>query len=282
MTPTSRLPDVTPQAEAVQIAAFRRMSNAERAALALALSTRAIRLARRAIERARPQASPAERFLLFARVQYGREIADRLAGYAREHAMTPFDSELLTLLTDVVQSFETLGVPYHIGGSLASSLYGVARSTNDADLVADVEPVHVPYLVAALQDDYYISAPEIDEALRYRTTFNIIDGRRGTRVDIHLPKRTAFDQVERSRIREDTFSDQPDARTFWVCSPEDIILRKLAWYRAGPGRESQWNDVIGVLQVQADALDRAYLRTWAPVLDVDDALEQALEAAGLV
>jgi hypothetical protein len=281
MTSTSRPPDLTTQAQAAQIAAFRQMSNAQRAALALDLSARAIRLARRAIQRARPQTSDADRFLLFAKVHYGREIADRVAGYAREHDMTPFDPELLALLTDVVQSFETLGVPYHIGGSLASSLYGVGRSTNDADLVADLEPIHVPYLVAALQGDYYISAEEIYEALRYRTTCNIIDGRRGTRVDIHLPKRTAFDKEERSRIREDTLSDQADARTFWVCSAEDIILRKLAWYRAGPGRESQWNDVLGVLQVQADALDLTYLRKWAAALDVDDALEQALEAAGL-
>ncbi len=282
MTSTTRPHDLTAQAETAQVAAFRQMSNPQRIGLALDLSARAIRLARRAIQRARPNASDADRFLLFAKVHYGHEIADRIADYAREHDMTPFDPELLALLTDVVQSFETLGIPYHIGGSLASSLYGVGRSTNDADVVADVKPMHVPYLVSALQDDYYISAEEISEAIRHRSTFNIIDGRRGTRVDVHLPKHTAFDQAERSRVREDTLSDQPTARTFWVCSPEDIILRKLAWYRAGPVRESQWNDVIGVLQVQADMLDLVYLRKWAPALDVDDALELALEAAGLV
>jgi hypothetical protein len=281
MPPTTRPDDLTALAEATQIVAFRQMSTIQRARLALDLSARAIRLARRAIHRAHPNTSDADRFLLFAKVQYGHEIANRLADYARERDMTPFDPELLALLTDVAQSFETLGVPYHIGGSLASSLYGVARSTNDADVIADLELLHVPILVAALQDDYYISAEEIYQAIRHRSTFNIIDGRRGTRVDVHLPKHTTFDQIERKRVREDTLSEQPDAHTFWICSPEDIILRKLAWYRAGPGRESQWNDVIGVLQVQAEALDLAYLRTWAPSLDVGDALEQALEAAGL-
>ena len=65
MSTTTRPQDLTAQAEAAQIAAFRGMSNPQRVRLALDLSTRAIRLARRAIQRARPNASDAERFLLF-------------------------------------------------------------------------------------------------------------------------------------------------------------------------------------------------------------------------
>ena len=59
-------------------------------------------------------------------------------------------------------------------------------------------------------------------------------------------------------------------------SPEDLILRKLDWYRAGYGvSENQWRDVVGMLQVQAGQLDQAYLRSSAMELGLTDLLERA-------
>ncbi len=55
----------------------------------------------------------------------------------------------------VVDTFEELGIPYYVGGSLASSYSGVARATQDADLVADLDPRHAGPMMAALQDRYY-------------------------------------------------------------------------------------------------------------------------------
>ena len=43
----------------------------------------------------------------------------------------------ITLL--VIEAFEKLNVPYLIGGSLATAMYGTARSTLDTDLVADLQ-----------------------------------------------------------------------------------------------------------------------------------------------
>ena len=42
----------------------------------------------------------------------------------------------VTLL--VVEALEALDIPYFIGGSLASAVYGVVRATMDVDLVADL------------------------------------------------------------------------------------------------------------------------------------------------
>jgi hypothetical protein len=39
----------------------------------------------------------------------------------------------------VIDALEALGVPYFIGGSVASAIHGVLRTTVDADLVADVQ-----------------------------------------------------------------------------------------------------------------------------------------------
>jgi hypothetical protein len=49
----------------------------------------------------------------------------------------------LPALTPVVETLERLGVVYYIGGSIASSAHGSPRSTNDVDLVADLQAHHV-------------------------------------------------------------------------------------------------------------------------------------------
>jgi len=51
----------------------------------------------------------------------------------------------------VVNVFQKLDIDYLIGGSLASSLYGIPRSTQDVDLVANIKLNHVSDLVILLQ-----------------------------------------------------------------------------------------------------------------------------------
>ena len=60
----------------------------------------------------------------------------------------------ITLL--VIDVFDKLGVPYLIGGSLASAIYGVARSTLDSDLIADLQIEQVMPLVEMLEMDFSI------------------------------------------------------------------------------------------------------------------------------
>jgi len=76
-------------------------------------------------------------------------------------------------------------------------------------------------------------------------------------------------------------SNDPE-RSAFVASAEDTVLAKLDWYRAGGGvSEQQWRDVLGILQVQSEMLDRDYLRSMAASLQVGDLLQQALsEASG--
>jgi hypothetical protein len=68
----------------------------------------------------------------------------------------------------------------------------------------------------------------------------------------------------------------------WLATPEDTILAKLDWYRLGGGvSDRQWGDVTGVMKVQAENLDLAYLRRWADELRLRDLLERALGDSGL-
>lgn len=56
-------------------------------------------------------------------------------------------SEVVEAIKPFVEALEDLGVPYHIGGSVASSIYGILRATIDTDLVADLRLEQVRPLV---------------------------------------------------------------------------------------------------------------------------------------
>ena len=43
----------------------------------------------------------------------------------------------------LIDAFEELGIIYYIGGSVASSAYGLPRTTIDADIIADLRMEHV-------------------------------------------------------------------------------------------------------------------------------------------
>jgi hypothetical protein len=190
-------------------------------------------------------------------------------------------AEILAAIRPVTLAFEQLGVAYLIGGSVASSVYGVARSTLDADLMADLKPEQVSFFIALLEADYYISEPAIRDALVRHSSFNLIHFETMVKIDVFIPKGQPFDQSTLKR-KQPTLIDKADSRPFQVASPEDIILLKLDWFRKG-GSESgrQWKDILGVLRVQAKTIDRDYLKEWAEKLSLSDLLEKAFQDVGL-
>ena len=188
--------------------------------------------------------------------------------------------DILAAITPIVEALEELGIPYHIGGSVASSLYGLPRLTIDADLVADIRMKHVRPLVEQLETDYYIDEDMIRDAIRRQSSFNVIHQDTILKVDIFIPKSRLFDQEELRKIRQEVLSE--GTRPFNIASPEGTILNKLEWYRmGGEVSDRQWNDILGVLKVQGTNLDMAYLRHWAADLKVTDLLERAFVDAGL-
>ena len=185
-------------------------------------------------------------------------------------------SDIRAAVARVVDALEELGVRYHIGGSVASSLLGTPRTTIDIDLVAALRPEHIELFVSALGAAYYVDVDAVRDAVRRQASFNAIHLATMMKIDVFVLKRRLYDQTAFARMQRAALTEADD-RLVWIASPEDIILNKLEWYRMGSEvSERQWRDVMGVVQVQGSALNLEYLRHWADVLAIRDLLERAL------
>ena len=189
--------------------------------------------------------------------------------------------ESVSVLMVVVNVFERLHIPYLVGGSMASALYGVVRSTLDADIVADLHLEKVGALIKALGVDFYTDEAMIQDAIHHQSSFNLIHLKTMFKVDVFIRKDRPYDRVQFERRVEQVFATNPEQKVF-ILTAEDIILAKLEWYRmGGEVSDRHWRDILGVLTVQADRLDRDYLRKWAVELGVADLLQRAFKETGL-
>lgn len=186
-------------------------------------------------------------------------------------------SEPIQVTLKVVTVFNRLGIPYLIGGSLASAVYGVVRATMDADLVADIRLAQIPALVSALEGEFYIDAEMIRDAIAHTSSFNLIHLETMFKVDVFLLKQRPFDLNQMKRRISQGMGNVPEEWAYFSTA-EDIILAKLEWYRAGgETSERQWRDILGVLNLQSDRLDFQYLQNWADKLGIQDLLQKVIQ-----
>jgi hypothetical protein len=163
-------------------------------------------------------------------------------------------------------------VPWAVGGSLASSVYGLPRSTADVDLIACLGPDHVEPVVRQLECAGYVDLDAVRAAVRASRSFNLIDDETMQKVDVFCVRGDRAGQVERSRRVEVS-----PGLVLPILCPEDVVVQKLRWFDLG-GRTSdrQWRDVMEVLAVQGTAIDSELLAAQAEAAGISDLLRTAL------
>jgi hypothetical protein len=187
--------------------------------------------------------------------------------------------DLFVALAPVLGELRRLGVRHYITGSLASSFHGVPRASIDADVVADLEARHGTAVVAALREAYYVPERRVAEAIERRSSFNVIHLATMVKVDVFVARGRPFDERALRRARTEVLEAELSAP---VASLEDTLLAKLEWFRrGGEASERQWTDIVGLLRVGADGVDREYLRAGAEELGLSDLLERASADGGV-
>lgn len=181
---------------------------------------------------------------------------------------------LYDALQNIVTMLERLAIDYSIMGGMAVRVHGIARPTQDLDLLVAITPADLSRFFDAIEglgytvSDVYrtgwvdrVAGMPLVKLRRYLKD-------RGLDVDVFLVD-SPF-QKEVLRRSQDTELDGFRAR---VISPEDLVLLKLV-----AGRHRDLGDVLDILFTQG-RLDEGYLRHWAQKLGVLDKLEQALKEA---
>jgi hypothetical protein len=180
-------------------------------------------------------------------------------------------------LRRLVDALNRSAIPHMIGGSMASGVHGTYRTSLDVDLVADIAPEQIARFTKELGGEFYADSDMIREALQAGRSFNLIHFATSYKFDIFPLLSDPYQQMQFSRRAIKDLVLEGDTLPVPVSTAEDTLLMKLVWYRSGgETSERQWNDVLGIIAVQHNRLDRHYLTKWASYLSVADLLEQAL------
>ena len=175
------------------------------------------------------------------------------------------EPEFNRFLRSVIETLEQLGLTYGIGGSVASSLYGEARSTLDVDISVVLPLDRVLAFTQAFQAlGYYAFLDAILDAIVAHQPFNIIDAHRGYKADIFPVDSDAPTPQERevlSRLQRHVY-DESDGASAVLYSPEDVIVYKLKYYILGR-IPKHLRDIGAIMSARGDALDRDHIAHWA-------------------
>jgi hypothetical protein len=182
-------------------------------------------------------------------------------------------SELISALEPIIKIFDEFKILYYIGGSIASSAYGAARSTLDVDVITNLLPEHIHILKEKLKNEYYIDEKMIANPIRTKSSFNLVHLESMLKIDFFILKNNPYSFKELERRVKDKIEDETNSINIYLCSPEDIILNKLEWYKLGGEiSDRQWTDIIAVIKVQSENLDKDYLIYWSRQLEINNLL----------
>ncbi|NJN23057.1 MAG: hypothetical protein HC812_20130 [Leptolyngbya sp. RL_3_1] len=173
--------------------------------------------------------------------------------------------------------FEGLGIAYYLSGGIAAIFYGEYRTTQDADLVLNLDAEQLPALVTTLENlGFYVAG--VDDAVGGRlATLQAIHTETLAKADLTLSGGDEFEIAKFARRRLETLEQRGQ---LYLITPEDLVLSKLRW-RQRSQSEKQWRDILGILKVQSTMLDLDYLQEWAVQLKLAPDLAKVLAAAGI-
>ncbi len=280
--------DTQPEAERIMIDVIRKAPMSKRFRLVQSLTQSARWSSLRAWREQHPGADEQKAAIVYVSYSYRRTFAQLVqAALERRQGWYVQPTDLVSVILPALELFNELGAPCHLGGSVASSLHGMQQLAQDVDLVVDLPRYRLPSLPALLGQHYVLDEEEARRAVRERAPFPLIHLNTLMKVDVVLPRPSAFETAMRHLVAPATLDERlPPVR---VASAPEMILVKLRRYQRdersrsdGMRDDAQWNDIVGMLKVQGPALDLGLLEQWVEALEVAETWRRALADAGLV
>jgi hypothetical protein len=184
-----------------------------------------------------------------------------------------FDSALEAF----VEVLEKLNIAYAIGGSVASSIYGQVRFTQNADVSVAGFGSQIETFCKAIESSFYVSSQAVKQAHANASSFNVIHLETAFKIDAFVVLDDPFKRQVLMRRKKFALEESSD-RSYDFVTPEDIVLLKMQWFlEGGLVSEKQWSDILGVLKNRQHELDIDYMRDWASKLSLSDLLDKALQ-----
>jgi hypothetical protein len=168
----------------------------------------------------------------------------------------------------ILKTLKQFKIPYMISGSVGAMIWGEPRMTNDIDIIIEILPDQIKKFLDSFgkKEYYYPSVEFIEKAIIKRSQFNIIHIASGSKADLIIKKDSEFARVEFSRKQDIPFTKDFLAAS---ASPEDIIISKMAFYKAGKS-EKHLSDIVSMLKISGAEIDRTYLEDWVNRLNYQD------------
>ena len=171
------------------------------------------------------------------------------------------------LLIKLLGILNESGIKYFITGSVASMHYGESRSTRDIDVAVHLRYGDVGTLLEKFcEPEFHFDRLSAVEALQSSTSFNIIHKFTRMKIDFMCLEHEGFDE---SRLRRAVFTEMVGGSKGWVSAPEDVILKKLEFYKQG-GSDKHLRDIASMIKFSGPTFDREYLESWAKALAVTE------------
>ena len=180
------------------------------------------------------------------------------------------------LLKKVLDLLDENHIDYMVTGSIVSSIQGEPRATHDIDLLVNITHLAIPSLVNAFTPpDYYITESAIEDAIRHKSMFNLLDTVYGDKIDFWILTDDPFDQSRFAR----KYQEKILGLSMKISTPEDTILMKLRWANLSGGSEKQFNDALRVYEVQFGNLQFNYIIPWVEKLHVKELWDRLQQEA---
>jgi predicted nucleotidyltransferase component of viral defense system len=169
---------------------------------------------------------------------------------------------IASLLEEVCIALNGTNIPYMVSGSMAMTLYTIPRMTRDIDIIVELNKEDIDKFYDIFAGHAYIDKLTVEEEVKRRGMFNVIDHRTGYKVDFMLKKFNEYRGKEFDRRQFTTAFGFP----MWVVSLEDLILSKIIWIQEYQS-ERQMEDIKNLLR--NDKADMAYIQEWCQKLGLN-------------